>query len=214
MAALSVNEIFYSIQGEGSYSGWPCVFIRLKGCHLRCHWCDTTYAFHEGQTMSVSEILASVRALSPSGFVEITGGEPLLQGDVYSLMDELGREGYSVMIETSGSISIAKVPTHVHIVMDLKAPASGEHEKNDWNNVAVLKRTDDIKIVIADDADFEWALSVLEQHPEHAGRFILQAAFGLYSPGTLARRILDSGQKIRLGIQLHKVAFDPSERGV
>ena len=143
---VKISEIFYSIQGEAGYAGQKCIFIRLTGCPLRCVWCDTTYSFHGGETATVSAILSEIRKY-PCNLVEITGGEPLLQKSCYALFEALHEKEYKVLLETSGAIAIDKVPSFVTIIMDLKAPASGESSKNLWTNLDFLKQEDSLKIV-------------------------------------------------------------------
>src|SRR4030095_1895878 len=157
---LTINEIFHSIQGESSFAGQPCVFVRLTACDLRCRWCDTAYAFHEGHKMSVDEVIADVDARG-CATVEVTGGEPLLQADVYPLMQRLLDSGKTVLIETGGHRSIAKVPAGVIRIMDIKCPGSGESDKNDWTNFAHLTKTDEVKFVIADRRDYEFAKDIV-----------------------------------------------------
>ena len=161
---LTINEIFHSIQGESTYAGRPCVFVRLTACDLRCRWCDTPYAFHEGRKMSVDEVVADVEARG-CATVEVTGGEPLLQADVYPLMERLLGSGKTVLVETGGHRSIAKVPPGVIRIVDIKCPGSGEAEKNDWSNLAMLTRRDEVKFVIADRRDYEYATEIIRRGP-------------------------------------------------
>ena len=160
---LTVNEIFHSIQGESTHAGRPCVFVRLTACDLRCSWCDTPYAFHEGQKMSVDDVLGRVRDFG-CDVVEITGGEPLLQQEVYPLMQRLLDDGRTVMLETGGHLSVDRVPERVIRVIDVKCPGSGESEKNHWPNLDQLRPTDEVKFVIKDRADYEYARDVVAKH--------------------------------------------------
>src|SRR5262245_3853055 len=160
---LTVNEIFYSIQGESTRAGRPCVFVRLTACDLRCSWCDTPYAFHEGRKMSIDEVVAVVDKYG-CALVEITGGEPLLQDDVYPLMQRLLNDGRDVMLETGGHRPIDRVPAAVVKIVDVKCPGSGEADKNDWDNLARLAPHDEVKFVIKDRADYEFARDVIEKH--------------------------------------------------
>src|SRR6516165_7678650 len=160
---LTVNEIFYSIQGETSRAGCPCVFVRLTACDLRCSWCDTPYAFHEGSRMSVDDVLARVREFG-CDVVEITGGEPLLQADVYPLMQRLLEDGRTVMLETGGHRSVERVPAAVIRVIDVKCPGSGESGKNHWPNLDHLRPADEVKFVIKDRLDYEYARDVLARY--------------------------------------------------
>src|SRR5919206_4818834 len=160
---LTINEIFRSIQGESTYAGEPCVFVRLTACDLRCSWCDTPYAFHEGRKMSVDEVVAAVEAHG-CPLVEITGGEPLLQDDVYPLMERLLAGGRTVMLETGGHRPIARVPAAVVKIVDVKCPASGEAARNDWSNLDRLGPHDEVKFVVNDRADYEFAREVIARH--------------------------------------------------
>src|SRR5712692_6358654 len=160
---LTVNEIFVSIQGESTHAGRPCVFVRLTGCNLRCVWCDTEYAFHEGRKMTVGEVLARVLGYD-CDLVELTGGEPLLQEGVYPLIDALFGAGKSLMVETSGAIDVSRVDPRVIKIMDLKCPASGETEHNLWSNLDHLTPRDEIKFVISDRGDYEWSRQVIREH--------------------------------------------------
>ncbi|HHJ51741.1 MAG TPA: radical SAM protein, partial [Caldithrix abyssi] len=162
-ATLKINEIFFSIQGESTYAGLPCVFVRLTYCNLRCTYCDTTYAFTEGRDMSLEEILTQVERYG-CRLVEITGGEPLLQKNVYPLMTELCDRGYRVLLETGGHMSIRSVDSRVVRIMDIKCPSSGESGKNDWSNIEALTARDEVKFVIGNREDYEWAKRILFQH--------------------------------------------------
>ena len=160
---LTINEIFHSIQGESTHTGRPCVFVRLTACDLRCSWCDTPYAFHEGRKMSVDQVVADVGAFE-CDVVEITGGEPLLQPDVYPLMQQLLERGHTVMLETGGHRSIANVPPGVIRIVDVKCPGSGESDKNDWSNLDLVTKSDEVKFVIRDRADYEFARKVVAEY--------------------------------------------------
>ncbi len=160
---LTINEIFYSIQGEATRAGEPCVFVRLTACDLRCSWCDTPYAFYEGRKRPLEDVLAEVESHG-CRLVEVTGGEPLLQDDVYPLMQTLLDRGYEVMLETGGHRSIARVPERVIKIVDVKCPGSGEAAKNDWSNLACLSPHDEVKFVIKDREDYEYARGILRQH--------------------------------------------------
>lgn len=213
---LRVNEIFHSIQGEGTYALYPCIFVRLTGCNLRCSWCDTTYSFFEGEPQTLEHILGQISEW-PTELVEITGGEPLLQRNVYALFDALHQAGKKVLLETSGSILIDKVPAFVHIILDMKAPGSGEAEKNRYENLALLKPGDDLKIVVANKADFDFAVSLVKEHQltEKLNRpIILQPVFGVLEPAELGEWIKNSDLPFRLGLQLHKYIYEPTLRAV
>lgn len=212
---MVVTEIFKSIQGESTYAGLPCVFVRLTGCNLRCHWCDTAYAFYGGQKMTVEEVLITVHQLGGK-LVEITGGEPLLQKDVYSFADQLLTEGYRVLIETSGERFVGQLPQPVVKIVDVKCPGSGEAEKFCFDNLATLDRKDQVKFVILDEGDYRYARDFLEKHRLRArvDEVIFSPVFGQLPPRQLAEWILRDGLEVRLGLQLHKFIWDPEARGV
>ena len=213
---MQVTEIFFSIQGESSFAGEPCVFVRLTGCNLRCSWCDTEYAFYDGQPMEVEEVLRRVNAY-PARMVEITGGEPMLQErEVLSLMARLLEQGYRVLLETSGERFLGRVPPEVVKVMDVKCPGSGEAEKFRFENLKVLTPNDEVKFVLADRADYEFARQFLQRHalPDKVRAVIFSPVFGQLEPRQLAEWILADGLDVRLGLQLHKFIWDPAMRGV
>jgi 7-carboxy-7-deazaguanine synthase len=212
---LTVNEIFHSIQGESTHAGRPCVFVRLTACDLRCSWCDTPYAFTEGRKMSVGDVVERVRGYA-CDVVEITGGEPLLQKDVYPLMDQLLDEGRTVMIETGGHLSADQVPAGVIRVIDVKCPASGEADRMFWPNLERLRSTDEIKFVIQDRADYEYARTVVEEHElqQRSGAVLFSPVHGLLDPKQLAEWILSDRLPVRLQLQAHKYIWDPGTRGV
>jgi 7-carboxy-7-deazaguanine synthase len=212
---LTVNEIFYSIQGESTRAGQPCVFVRLTACDLRCSWCDTAYAFGEGQKRTLDEVLRDVDQYG-CGLVEITGGEPLLQEDVYPLMQRLLDSGRTVLLETGGHRSISAVPPDVIKIVDVKCPGSGESDKNDWSNLDVLAPHDEVKFVIADRSDFDYAVDIVRQR-RLAGRcaaILFSPVHGMLHPRTLSEWILADGVPARLQVQLHKYIWPPSTRGV
>jgi len=212
---LTVNEIFHSIQGESTHAGRPCVFVRLTACDLRCSWCDTPYAFTEGRKMSVGDVVERVRGYN-CDVVEITGGEPLLQKDVYPLMDQLLDEGRTVMIETGGHLSADQVPAGVIRVIDVKCPASGEADRMFWPNLERLRSTDEIKFVIQDRADYDYARTVVEKHEllQRSGAVLFSPVHGLLDPKQLAEWILSDRLPVRLQLQAHKYIWDPGTRGV
>jgi 7-carboxy-7-deazaguanine synthase len=212
---LTINEIFHSIQGESTHTGRPCVFVRLTACDLRCSWCDTAYAFHEGQKMDVDEVFDRVRAFGcPT--VEITGGEPLLQADVYPLMQRLLAEGHEVLLETGGHRSIAEVPGGVARILDVKCPGSGEAAKNYWPNLNLLTMRDEVKFVIRDRADYDYAKDVVERHAlrGRCGAVLFSPVHGLLDPKELAQWILADRLAVRLQLQAHKYIWGPDTRGV
>jgi 7-carboxy-7-deazaguanine synthase len=212
---LTVHEIFHSIQGESTYAGRPCVFVRLTACDLRCTWCDTPYAFHEGRPMSIREVMAAVGRFGCE-LVEITGGEPLLQEDVYPLMEGLLAEGRTVMIETGGHRSIARIPAGVVRVVDVKCPASGEAEKNDWTNIERFGPQDQVKFVVADRGDYEFARDVIARFglASRCAALLISPVHGLLDAKVLAGWILADRLAVRLQLQLHKYVWSPSTRGV
>jgi len=212
---LTINEIFHSIQGESTHAGRPCVFVRLTACDLRCRWCDTPYAFHEGRKMSVDDVIADVEARGcPT--VEVTGGEPLLQPDVYPLMQRLLDSGKTVMIETGGHRSIAGVPAGVIRIMDIKCPGSGEAEKNDWSNLAHLTGHDEVKFVIADRTDYEYARDIVrrENLPSRVNAVLLSPVHGELDPKQLSEWVIADRLDVRVQLQVHKYIWSPETRGV
>jgi 7-carboxy-7-deazaguanine synthase len=211
---LRVNEVFHSIQGEGTRAGVPCVFIRLTGCHLRCAWCDTAYAFHEGEWMLLEDVLARVREYRcPT--VEVTGGEPLLQPAVYPLLARLADEFATVLLETSGALPIDTVDPRVVRIVDVKCPGSGEAGRNQWPNIDLLTPRDEVKFVLAGRGDYDWARDVLARYDLLARCPVIFApVHGLLAPADLARWILEDRLNVRLGLQLHKLIWPAAERGV
>lgn len=212
---LTVNEIFHSIQGESTHAGRPCVFVRLTACNLRCSWCDTPYAFHEGQKMTVDEVLDRVRAYG-CGVVEVTGGEPLLQQDVYPLMERLLADGREVLLETGGHMSVAAVPAGVARIIDVKCPGSGEAAKMDWSNLDRLTPRDEVKFVLRDRADYEYARDVVARYdlPARCAAVLFSPVHGVLEPRLLAEWILADRLPVRLQLQVHKYVWDAQTRGV
>ncbi len=201
---LRLTEIFYSIQGESSQAGRPCVFVRLSRCNLRCTWCDTTYSFKGGEKSAVSQIIDEVAAFG-CNLVEITGGEPLLQPGVHDLMTQLCDDGYEVMIETSGSLDISPIDDRVRVIMDLKPPGSGEVDKNLWSNLDALKPTDEVKFVILHREDYEWSRDVVREHDlAKRATIIFSPVHGVQDAHELSNWILGDQLPVRLGLQLHK----------
>jgi len=212
---LTVNEIFHSIQGESRRAGEPCVFVRLTACDLRCSWCDTPYAFHEGSKRSLDEVVSAIEQYR-CPLVEITGGEPLLQDDVYPLMERLLAGGYTVLVETGGHRSIAKVPAGVQKIVDVKCPGSGEAHRNHWENMGVIGRADEVKFVLKDRADYEYAREVIARYglPAKAGAVLLSPVHGVLDPKLLAEWVLADRLAVRVQLQLHKFIWAPDTRGV
>jgi 7-carboxy-7-deazaguanine synthase len=212
---LTINEIFHSIQGESTHAGRPCVFVRLTACDLRCRWCDTPYAFHEGRKMSVDDVIADVEARNCQT-VEVTGGEPLLQADVYPLMQRLLDSGKTVLIETGGHRSIADVPAGVIRIMDVKCPGSGESDQNDWSNFAHLTKTDEVKFVIADRRDYEFAKEIVlrENLPARVNAVLFSPVHGELDPKQLSEWVIADRLDVRVQLQVHKYIWSPNTRGV
>ena len=212
---LTVNEIFYSIQGESTRVGRPCVFVRLTACDLRCSWCDTPYAFHEGAKRSLDEVIVEVERYD-CPLVEITGGEPLLQDDVYPLMEQLLARGRTVMLETGGHRPITRVPRAVVKIVDVKCPASGEAGRNDWGNLDALAPHDEVKFVIQDRADYEFARDVIGRCDlaSRTAAVLLSPVHGVLEPRLLSEWMLADGIAARLQLQLHKYIWPPDTRGV
>ncbi len=210
---LLINEIFYSIQGESSYSGRPCAFVRLTACNLRCVYCDTAYAFTEGQWMTVETVLAETLKY-PTSLVEITGGEPLLQKAVHPLISRLLDAGKEVLIETGGSLDISAVDPRAVLIYDIKCPDSGMVEKNRWENLGLLRDRDEVKFVISSRNDYNWARQVISEKqltPRHA--ILFSATWRQLPPDQLAAWILEDRLPVRLQVQLHKILWG-EKRGV
>jgi len=227
-ATLRINEIYRSIQGESTWAGLPCVFVRTTGCHLRCRYCDTEYAFHEGEHQSLEAIVRRIdEAADQCRLVEITGGEPLLQPAAPELITRLCDRDYTVLLETSGACDISALDARCIRILDLKTPGSGEMDRNHWPNLDALRPHDEVKFVLCDRADYEWARQVVRDHdlPRRV-RAVLFSAVHSVEPGLeiagcsslslrqLADWILEDGLQVRLHTQLHKLVWDPAERGV
>ncbi len=220
--SLQVSELFYSIQGESSYAGYPCLFIRLAGCNLRCSYCDARYTYEEaGQEMALAEVLAFVQA-SPVPLVEITGGEPLLQENVYPLLAALIKDDRLVLLETNGSMDLARVPAPVVIIMDIKCPGSGMAEKNLLANLARLTSKDELKFVLRGREDYLWAVDLLKENmlcpPSPAAKEVPKILFSAVAPdlapADLASWLLADQLPIRLQLQLHTQIWPGQYRGV
>ncbi len=212
---VTINEIFYSVQGESTYAGRPCVFVRLTACDLRCSWCDTPYAFYEGHKRQLDDVLAEVERFD-CPLVEVTGGEPLLQEDVYPLMQGLLERGKTVLLETGGHRSTARIPEPVVTVLDIKCPGSGEAEHTDWNNLERLRPHDELKFVIKDRGDYEYASGVIARHQleRRAAAIHMSPVHGVLDPKTLSEWVLADRLPVRVQLQLHKYIWDPQTRGV
>jgi len=211
---MRITEIFYSIQGESTFSGLPCVFIRTTGCNLRCTWCDTEYSFYGGVEMTLEEIAAKVESFG-CNVVELTGGEPLLQKEIYALSERLLGLGYTVLLETGGSLDLSQLNPRVIKIMDLKCPGSGEVERNYWPNLEILQPHDQIKFVIKDRRDYEWTLEKMRTH-RLAERFqvLFSPVFHVMNYRTLAEWMLADRVRARFQVQLHKYIWPPEMRGV
>ena len=215
MHVLTINEIFHSIQGESTHAGRPCVFVRLTACDLRCSWCDTPYAFTEGKKVSIEEVVTSVKGFG-CPVVEITGGEPLLQKNVYPLMQRLLQEQLTVLVETGGHLSIEHVPAGVVRIMDVKCPGSGESHRNDWRNMDRVGPSDEVKFVIKDRTDYEYARDVVARYDlvSRVAAVHCSPVHGILEPRLLAEWILEDRLEVRLQLQVHKYIWDPATRGV
>jgi 7-carboxy-7-deazaguanine synthase len=211
---LKINEIYASIQGESSHTGLPCIFIRLTGCNLRCSWCDTAYAFYAGNDLTIEETLQKVDTFGLP-LVEITGGEPLLQEDVYPLMEALLKKGYRVMLETSGALPIDKVPQRVIKILDIKCPGSGEEKKNHLENLKLLSPHDEVKFVLLDRADYEWSRDLLRKYDlAPSTQVLFSPVYDKLNLKDLSQWILKDRLAVRLQTQLHKVIWSKDAIGV
>jgi 7-carboxy-7-deazaguanine synthase len=213
--SVVVKEIYLSLQGESSHQGQLCSFVRLTGCHLRCSYCDSTFAFHGGERLKVAQVVERVRALGVPR-VEVTGGEPLLQPGVYPLLEELLAAGLEVLLETSGAIDVRLVPAAVHKIVDLKTPSSGECDRNDFRVLDGMTARDELKFVIGTREDYEWARAQLQTHRLREKPFglLMGCVYGALPPRTLAEWILEDRLPVRFQLQQHKVLWDPDARGV
>jgi len=223
---IKISEIFYSILGESTHQGLPCIFVRVAGCNLRCSYCDTKYAQTGGKEYSIEKILSIISTLNlcppacyeagrqpigrrenkfGSGLVEITGGEPLLQKSVYKLIRELIKKKYKVLVETNGSVALGKLPAKVIIIMDIKCPSSKMRDKMKWANIKKLKVQDEIKFVLSDNKDYFWAKEIIKKHKLSGKKILLSPVFGKLSPKTLSEWILKDGLNARIHLQIHKI---------
>jgi len=211
---LKINEIFYSIQGESTYAGCRCVFVRLTYCNLRCTYCDTEYAFYDGADKSIEAIIEEVKAFN-CNLVEITGGEPLMQDESLELMKNLCDLNFEVMLETGGSLPIKEVDNRVKIVMDLKTPSSGMKKKNLYENIDFIKPSDEIKFVIGSREDYEWAKEVIEKYQlNNKCQILFSVVFGQLEPVTMSEWILEDKLDVIFQLQMHKYIWEPDKRGV
>jgi len=211
---LTVNEVFFSIQGEGTRAGRPSAFLRLTGCPLRCVWCDTAYAFHEGDKRDEDEVLAEL-ALFPTRLLCLTGGEPLAQPAAFPFVTRLLDAGWEVVVETSGHVSIAPLDMRAIAILDVKTPGSGETHRVEWGNLDLLKGKDEVKFVIDGRADYEWSRDLVRKKLlAERCPVLFSPVHGVLDPGTLGRWILEDGLPVRLQVQLHKYLWPGVERGV
>ena len=209
---MRITEIYKSVQGESSYAGLPCIFVRTTGCDLRCSWCDSEFTFTGGSQMSLDEIISKVEELE-CDLVELTGGEPLLQQEIYPLATRLADLGHTVLIETGGHRDISNLDPRVIRIMDLKCPASGECAKNLWSNLSHLRSEDEVKFVVADRNDYEWSVKVIREHDlESRVKILMSTAFGMIDPAEVVKWMLEDRLDARFQLQLHKYIWEPSER--
>lgn len=206
LTSLKINEIFYSIQGESSRIGLPTIFIRLTGCPMRCVYCDTEYAFNEGKNFNLDEIIESIKKF-PSKYITVTGGEPLAQKNVLQLLDQLIELNYEVSLETGGAIDIQGVHQKVKIILDIKTPKSGEVNNYFWDNLKKIRAFDEIKIVIQDKEEFDWAINIIKEYKINPAQVIFSPVFGQLDYQKLAEFVLNSEQPYRMQLQLHKLIW-------
>ena len=211
---LKINEIYYSLQGESSFSGLPCVFIRLTYCNLRCSYCDTEYAFYEGDDMKISDIIKKIN-LYECNLVEVTGGEPLLQEGCIQLITELHKNKKTVLIETGGSLPINSIPKKTHIILDLKCPSSNMEDKNMWKNIDFLKKKDEVKFVIGTYEDYCWAKETIQKYNlNKICPILFSPVYNKIEPKDIAKWILKDNLEVRFQMQLHKQIWEESKKGV
>ena len=211
---LKINEIYYSIQGESSYSGLPCIFIRLTYCNLRCSYCDSEYTFYEGKDMDINKILNEIKKY-PCDLVEVTGGEPLFQKNCIQLLKELVNSNYKVLLETSGSLSIENVPKEVINIIDFKCPSSKMEKKNLWENIEYLKLNDEIKFVIGDREDYEWSRNKIKKYNlTKISNVLISPVYKKINPDIITNWILEDNLKVRFQIQIHKEIWPSEKKGV
>ncbi len=211
---LRVTEIYFSLQGEGSRAGQPCIFVRLSGCNLRCTWCDTEYGYNAGSDMSSHDILEAI-SVYDCKLVEVTGGEPLMQNQTPELVDLFLKSGYKVLVETGGSLDISPLSEKAVRIVDMKCPGSGMVDKNDYRNLARLTENDELKFVIADKKDFDWSCDLIKEHNlQSFENIFFSPVYGLMNLEQLAGWILESGLNVRLQLQMHKYIWGPDKTGV
>jgi 7-carboxy-7-deazaguanine synthase len=215
LTSVVVKEIYLSLQGESSHAGKLCAFVRLTGCHLRCTYCDSEFAFRGGERMPIEQVVERVKALG-APMVEVTGGEPLLQPGVYPLMERLLDAGLTVLLETSGAIDVRLVPPRVHKIVDLKTPSSGECDRNDYRVLDSMNQNDELKFVIGSRADYEWSRHLIQKHELGAKPYglLFSTVFGELSVESLASWVIEDKLPVRFQLQMHKYIWDPNARGV
>ena len=212
--SLKINEIYYSVQGESTHSGCPCIFIRLTYCNLRCSYCDTEYAFYDGKDMEIAHIISEIKRWD-CNLVEVTGGEPLFQDECIDLLNELVNSSYEVMLETGGSLSISDVPKKVVKIVDFKCPSSGMVKKNLWSIVDDLQAHDEVKFVIGNREDFDWAKDrITEYSLDKICTLLFSPTFGEIDPQQIVEWILAENLPVRMQLQMHKMIWSPEEKGV
>jgi len=211
---LKINEIYYSVQGESSFSGLPCIFIRLTYCNLRCSYCDTEYAFYDGKDMTISQIIKKIESFN-CDLIEITGGEPLLQNGCIELIEKLQSINKKILIETGGSLPIKNIPQKTHIILDLKCPSSNMEKKNYWDNINYLKPIDEVKFVIGDKNDYNWAKRKIKKYKLIDKCSVLMSpTYNKIEAKKITKWILKDNLDVRFQIQLHKIIWEDSEKGV
>ena len=211
---LKINELYLSLQGESSWAGLPCIFVRLSGCNLRCSYCDSSFSYKEGKEYSIAEIAEKINSYRCK-LVEITGGEPLLQENTALLAKSLCDAGYRVLIETNGTIDIGNVDRRVILIMDIKTPGSGSNESVRWENIKKLKKDDEVKFVLTDKKDYLWAKDIIKQYGlADRASILISVVYGSLEPKEVAQWILDDGLDVRFQLQLHKYIWDPEKKGV
>ncbi|HZI11915.1 MAG TPA: radical SAM protein [Myxococcus sp.] len=213
--SVVVKEIYLSVQGESSHAGLLCAFVRLTGCHLRCTYCDSEFAFHGGRRMKNADVVSELKALN-TPMVEVTGGEPLLQPGVYPLMEDLLASGFKVLLETSGAIDVRLVPPAVHKIVDMKTPSSGEHSRNDYRNFTSMNANDELKLVIGSREDYDWAKALITEHRllDKPYGLLFSTVFDKLHPRQLAEWVIEDRLRVRFQLQLHKYVWEPNARGV
>ena len=212
---LNISEIFYSIQGESTYAGLPCIFVRLAGCNLRCDYCDTTYSYESDINLSIDDIIAKVKEYDPVKLVEVTGGEPLLQPEVYQLLELLHENSYTILLETNGSISLKDVPSYVIKIVDVKCPGSGEENSFLLENLEYInKEKDEIKFVLTDNFDYNWAKNFVNKYKLNNYKILFSPVSAEIDSQDLAKWIIEDRLNVRMQLQLHKIIWDKDKRGV